>query len=93
MYIKTSNPALWKAFERSDCWKFCGQTKGEKKAEMMQTKKIKTKGKYKTSTRISKSYKFKGKINNINTDLITFNADAYKEVAQNQISIFDIEGV
>ena len=88
MYIKTSNPALWSAFNKNENWTFCGETKGEKKAEMMQSKKQKTKGNYETSTRISKSFKFIGLQNEINIDVITFNADAYKEVAQNQISLF-----
>jgi ABC-type lipoprotein export system ATPase subunit len=88
IYIKTSNPALWSVFNNSKNWLFCGETKGEKKAEMMQSKKQKTQGEYNVSTRISKSYKFIGIKNNINTDLITFNADAWKDVAQNQISMF-----
>jgi tRNA(Met) C34 N-acetyltransferase TmcA len=88
MYIKTSNPALWSVFNNSKNWLFCGETKGEEKAEMMQSKKQKTQGEYNTSTRISKSYKFIGINNDINTDLITFNADAWKDVAQNQISMF-----
>ena len=88
MYIKTSNPALWSVFNNSNNWLFCGETKGEEKAEMMQSKKQKTQGEFNTSTRISKSYKFIGIENEINTDLITFNADAWKDVAQNQISMF-----
>ena len=88
MYIKTSNPALWSVFNNSNNWLFCGETKGEEKAEMMQSKKQKTQGEFNTSTRISKSYKFVGIENEINTDLITFNADAWKDVAQNQISMF-----
>ena len=88
MYIKTSNPALWSVFNNSNNWLFCGETKGEEKAEMMASKKQKTQGEYNTSTRISKSYKFVGIENDINTDLITFNADAWKDVAQNQISMF-----
>ena len=54
----------------------------------MASKKQKTQGEYNTSTRISKSYKFIGDKNDINTNLITFNADAWKDVAQNQISMF-----
>jgi len=88
MYIKTSNPALWSVFNNSNDWLFCGETKGEEKAEMMQSKKQQTKGEYNTSTRISKSYKFIAMNNDENTDLITFNADAWKDVAQNQISMF-----
>jgi ABC-type lipoprotein export system ATPase subunit/GNAT superfamily N-acetyltransferase len=88
MYIKTANPALWVSFNNSTNWLFCGETKGEEKAEMMQSKKQKTKGTYEISTRTSKSYKFVGNKNDISTDLITFNAEAYKDVAQNQIQMF-----
>lgn len=88
MYIKTSNPALWSVFNKNKNWLFCGETKGEQKQEMMATSKKHTNKIINTSTRISKSFKFVGFVNDINTDIITFNADAYKEVAQNQISLF-----
>jgi ABC-type lipoprotein export system ATPase subunit len=88
MYIKTANPALWVSFNNSPNWLFCGETKGEEKAEMMQSKKQKTKGNYEISTRTSKSYKFVGNKNDISTDLIIFNAEAYVDVAQNQIQMF-----
>ena len=38
---------------------------------------------------ITKSYKYIGEPINDNTDVITFNADAWKDVAQNQLNIFD----
>jgi len=37
----------------------------------------------------TKSYRYKGKEIKEN-EILTFNADAWKEVAQNQISIFDV---
>jgi hypothetical protein len=37
---------------------------------------------------ITKSYKYIGEKSNDSTDVLTFNADAYKDVAQNQISMF-----
>ena len=42
---------------------------------------------------ITKSYKYIGQEHKDNIDILTFNSSAYKEVAQNQISIFDIKGV
>ena len=38
--------------------------------------------------RASYSYKYIGLKSNDETDIIMFNADAWKEVAQNQISLF-----
>ena len=45
-------------------------------------------GMLKMRNAITKSYKYIGKKSNDNTDVLTFNADAYKNVAQNQISMF-----
>lgn len=87
MYIKTSNPALWNFFNKSKNWTICGETKGELKKGMMSTRDEGL-GVTTESNRVSKSYKYTDVPKNENTDLITFNADAYKEVAQNQISLF-----
>lgn len=37
---------------------------------------------------ITKSYKYIGEIGTDNTNIITFNADIWKNVAQNQIQMF-----
>ena len=43
-----------------------------------------------TSNRISKSYKYIGEVSNDDISIIKFKTEVYKDVAQNQISIFDI---
>ena len=84
MYIRTMNPALGIALSKDDNWT---ATAGN----------LKVPGKDSSGRKLierpSYSYKYTGVKSNDSTDVITFNADAYKEVAQNQISIFDIEGV
>ena len=87
MYIKTSNPALWSFFDKSESWLNCGETKGELKKGMMSTRDEGI-GVINENSRISKSYKYIKKHNYQNIDIIKFNADAYKEVSQNQISMF-----
>jgi hypothetical protein len=37
---------------------------------------------------VTKSFKYVGLPSNDSSDVVTFNADAYKDVAQNQISMF-----
>jgi ABC-type lipoprotein export system ATPase subunit/GNAT superfamily N-acetyltransferase len=87
IYIKTSNPALWSFFEKSINWNFCGETNGELKESMMSTRDKKNND-LQTSNRISKSYKYIGEISNDDTSIIRFKSEVYKDVAQNQISMF-----
>ena len=96
MYIKTSNPALFGAMSKNTHnWKMTNQVKKEQlNSEWMEKQKSSDKGgMLSMRNAITKSYKYIGKGSEENTNIITFNADAWKEVAQNQISIFDIEGV
>lgn len=88
MYIKTSNPALFGAMSKNtDKWHLAGETKKED----LSSDKIKENQKANDMgfrNAITKSYKYIGPKSTESTDVITFNADAYKEVAQNQISMF-----
>ena len=88
MYIKTSNPALFGAMSKNtDKWHLSGETKKED----LSSDKIKENQKANDMgfrNAITKSYKYIGPKSTESTDVITFNADAYKEVAQNQISMF-----
>lgn len=96
MYIKTSNPALFGAMAKNTHnWKMTNQVKKEQlNSEWMEKQKSSDKGgMLSMRNAITKSYKYIGKGSEENTNIITFNADAWKEVAQNQISIFDIEGI
>ena len=76
-YIRTINPALGETMKKNNNWKSTG--KGA----------TKTNDKYKkVLNRPSYGFKYIGEKTTDSTNILTFNADAYKEVAQNQISIF-----
>tara|TARA_R110000787_G_C13366542_1_gene440489 strand:+ start:62 stop:1231 length:1170 start_codon:yes stop_codon:yes gene_type:complete len=89
MYIKTSNPALFGAMSKNtDKWLLCSEIKkedlnSEKLAKMRAANDM---GKFRNA--ITKSYKYIGEPSKDSTDVITFNKNAWKEVAQNQISLF-----
>ena len=88
MYIKTSNPALFGAMKKNtDKWKLAGETKKE---DLNTDKILKNKAENDMGYRnaITKSYKYIGQIGTDNTNIITFNADVWKNVAQNQIQMF-----
>lgn len=79
MYIRTMNPALGISLSKDCNWE---ATSGNLKIP-----KADTSGR-KIIERPSYSYKYKGVKSIDNSDIIMFNADAYKEVSQNQISLF-----
>ena len=84
MYIKTSNPALFMSMKRNlKNWKL---VKSYDNLEQIKKQNLKQEQQRKVS--VSKSYKYIGKPYEGNIDILVFNADAYKEVAQNQISMF-----
>ena len=92
LYIKTSNPALFGAMKKNNhLWKLTNQiTKDQLNSEFMERQQTSDKGgMLKLRNAITKSYKYIGEPINDNTDVITFNADAWKDVAQNQLNIFD----
>jgi len=77
VYTRTINPALGEYRSKSRNWVSTG--KGD----------TKTNDKYKkVLNRPSYGFKYIGDKSTDSTDILTFNADAYKEVAQNQISMF-----
>jgi ABC-type lipoprotein export system ATPase subunit/GNAT superfamily N-acetyltransferase len=79
MFIRTMNPALGIALDKDSNW---SQTAGH----------LKTPGQDNSGRKIifrpSYSFKYTGVTSSDSSDVIIFNADAYKEVAQNQISMF-----
>jgi GNAT superfamily N-acetyltransferase len=79
MYIRTMNPALGIALDKDINW---SQTAGHLKVPP------KDSSGRKMIERPSYSFKYSGYKNEHDTNVITFNADAWKEVAQNQISLF-----
>lgn len=89
MYIKTSNPALFGAMSKNtNKWMLCSEfTKEDLNSEKLEKmKQANDTGGFRNA--ITKSYKYIGPKSLEITDVITFNADAYIDVAQNQISMF-----
>lgn len=91
LYIKTSNPALFSVMNKNKHrWKLTNETNKEDLTDkhINTMRNANDVGGYRAA--VTKSYKYIGSKSNDNTDLIKFNADNWKHVAQNQISIFDI---
>jgi len=98
LYIKTSNPSLFKGMIRNkEYWTLINESNNVDKLKETnrKLKEQKQKGlidffggiKYFKES-ITKSYKYTGEEHKDNINILVFNADAYKEVAQNQISMF-----
>lgn len=81
MYIRTMNPALGISLDNDSNW---SKTAGHLKVPP------KDSSGRKIIERPSYSFKYTGIKSEENSDVIIFNSAAYKEVAQNQISIFDV---
>lgn len=79
MYIRTMNPALGISLSKDSNW--------EATSSNLKVPGKDTSGR-KLIYRPSYSYKYIGLESSDSTDVIKFNADAYKEVSQNQISLF-----
>ena len=79
MFIRTMNPALGISLDRDENW---SQTAGHLKVPPKDTSGRKL------IERPSYSFKYTGAISSDSSDVIIFNADAYKEVGQNQITLF-----
>jgi GNAT superfamily N-acetyltransferase len=84
MYIRTINPAIGIALGNDKNW--IPTSKNMK--EVTDSSQPKDSMNQKRLRRLSYSYKYEGVKNTDSTDVITFNADAYKDVAQNQIDMF-----
>ena len=82
IYMRTSNPALFLGMRKKEEWKETSNSGiVDKRGQTMIANGSK-------SYRIAYSFKYESKKTSDLTDIITFNADAYKEVAQNQMSMF-----
>lgn len=90
MYVKTSNPALWAHRDKSPNWKLTTEIKREKlNTEWMKNQQTADKGgMLKLRNAITKSYKWIGEASNDCTNIVMMKNSIYKDVAQNQISMF-----
>lgn len=85
-YAKTSNPALWNKRENTKSWRVC-----DIQNNLDKIIKENEKGGQQRKVSITKSFEFIGDVDIIKEDelnILTFNADAWKEVAQNQTTLF-----
>jgi len=81
MYMRTSNPALYLGLKKNKDWNETSNSGKDRKGGTLFKDGVK-------SYRIAYSFKYAGNKTNDKIDVITFNAEAYKDVAQNQISLF-----
>lgn len=79
MYIRTVNPAVGKYLEKSKDWQATSSNGKIPGADSSGRKLI---------LRAAYSYKYIGVESKDSTDIIKMNRDAWKEVSQNQISLF-----
>lgn len=94
LYIKTSNPSLYKSMENNTLlWKKIKETNNINTIKSINKFRDTQKGiledkyfRYKQS--ISKSYKYVGGEYDKDIDILIFNANAYKNVSQKQVRIF-----
>ena len=92
LYIKTSNPSLFKGMERNQKhWKITNENNNIEQIKKTNLKLLedgKDNGLKLRKESVTKSYKYIGEAYKENINILVFKADAYKEVAQNQISMF-----
>lgn len=92
LYIKTSNPSLFKGMIRNkQYWKLVVENNNIEQIKKSNQKIIadeKDNGLKLRKESITKSYKYIGQEHNGNINILVFNSNAYKDVAQNQISMF-----
>ena len=81
MYMRTSNPALYLGLKKNKNWCETSNSGKDRKGGTLFKDGVK-------SYRIAYSFKYVGKKTNDEIEVITFNSNAYKEVSQNQISLF-----
>jgi ABC-type lipoprotein export system ATPase subunit/N-acetylglutamate synthase-like GNAT family acetyltransferase len=100
LYIKTSNPSLFNGMSRNvHNWKLSNENNNIEQIKRNNQSLIEKEksGEIKFNTGIklikesvTKSYKYIGEETNDNINIIKFKSEVYKDIAQNQISIFDI---
>lgn len=92
LYIKTSNPSLFKGMTKNkNYWKTISgvnNIENIKKSNQKIIEQGKDNGLKLIKESVTKSYKYIGEEYKDDINILVFNADAYKEVAQNQISMF-----
>ena len=84
LYIKTSNPSLFMGMSRNTKnWFLCDERNDLEKIKIENAKDGQQR-----KLAITKSYKYIGEQTNIDTKIVEFSADAYRDYSQRQISLF-----
>lgn len=92
LYIKTSNPSLFNGMKNSEnTWKLVMENNNIsqiKKTNDRLLEQGKDNGLKLRKESITKSYKYIGEESKLDISILTFSADVFKDIAQNQISLF-----
>lgn len=92
LYIKTSNPSLFNGMKNSEnTWKLVMENNNIsqiKKTNDRLLEQGKDNGLKLRKESITKSYKYIGEKSKLDISIVTFSADVFKDIAQNQISLF-----
>ena len=80
MYVKSVNPALVNKRMADSHYHFNGKTKSSEEGGKLKGRKLRDSAAY--------SFRYDGPESEDSTDIILFNADAWKDVSQDQISLF-----
>jgi len=92
LYIKTSNPSLFMGMQRNEKnWHLVLENNNIEAIKKINEKLVadgKDNGLKLRKESITKSYKYIGEQTNIDTKIVEFSADAYKDYSQRQISLF-----
>lgn len=98
LYIKSSNPSLFKGMKNNEkYWKLINETNNIESIKKLNNNLIEKgkKGEIKVYNKmpnikesITKSYKYVGEKSNDDLSIIKFKTEVYKDIAQNQISMF-----
>lgn len=92
LYIKTSNPSLFNGMKNNQFnWKLVTENNNIAQIKKTNEKLIeqgKDNGLKLVKESITKSYKYIGEESKLDLSILTFNAEVFKDIAQNQISLF-----
>jgi ABC-type lipoprotein export system ATPase subunit len=92
LYIKTSNPSLFNGMKNStNNWKLVTENNNIAQIKKTNEKLVeqgKDNGLKLRKESITKSYKYIGEQSKLDLSILTFSADVFKDIAQNQISLF-----
>lgn len=92
LYIKTSNPSLFNGMKNNDSyWKLVMENNNIeqiRKTNQSLSDQGKDNGLKLRKESITKSYKYIGEESKLDISILIFNAEVFKDIAQNQISLF-----